>query len=53
MYKGKVVFVTGASKGIGNAIAEEYTNKGAKVIVADIIKGEFKDGGMTKKMIYA
>ena len=32
----KVVIVTGASKGIGKAIADMYINEGAKVIVADI-----------------
>ncbi|HWJ78788.1 MAG TPA: glucose 1-dehydrogenase [Niallia sp.] len=35
-FSDKVVIVTGASKGIGKAIADMYINEGAKVIVADI-----------------
>lgn len=34
--EGKVAIVTGASSGIGQAIAELYAQNGAKVIVSDI-----------------
>lgn len=36
MFQGKVVIVTGASQGIGKAIASAYSQKGATVIAADI-----------------
>lgn len=35
-YDNTTVVVTGASKGIGNEIARQYANQGAKVIIADI-----------------
>lgn len=36
MFQGKVVIVTGAAQGIGEAIAKAYSHEGATVIVADI-----------------
>jgi len=33
MYSGKTVIVTGASSGIGNAIAAEFVEKGANVVI--------------------
>lgn len=36
MYKDKVVIVTGASNGIGKAIAKAYLQEDAYVILADI-----------------
>ena len=37
---GKVAIVTGAARGIGQAIAVELARKGANVVVSDIIPGE-------------
>ena len=34
-YKGKVVIVTGAGRGLGSSIAETYASKGAKVVLAE------------------
>ena len=34
-YKGKVVIVTGAGRGLGGSIARTYASKGAKVVLAE------------------
>jgi len=39
----KVVVVTGASSGIGKAVAEEYASRGAKVVLADVNYAKLKD----------
>jgi len=36
MYKGKIVIVTGAGRGIGQCIARTYASAGAKVLLAEI-----------------
>ncbi len=36
MFENKVAIVTGASRGIGYAIAEKFVRKGIKVVIADI-----------------
>jgi hypothetical protein len=43
MYKNKVVFVSGASNGLGNAIAKEYAKLNADVIAIDIIEHKFSE----------
>ena len=43
LLEGKVAIITGAGKGIGKAIAEEYGAQGAVVVVSDIDEGAAKD----------
>ncbi len=45
-FKGKVVIVTGGALGIGGVTAEEFANRGALVVVADIDRdaGEVIEG---------
>lgn len=46
MYKDKVVIVTGASRGLGNAIAKAYAKLNANVIAVDIIECKFKENNV-------
>lgn len=43
MYKNKVVFVTGAANGLGNAIAKAYAKLNAFVIAIDIVDTKFNE----------
>ena len=43
MLKDKVCIVTGAASGIGLAIAEAFTNEGAKVVMADINEAKLQE----------
>lgn len=49
--KNKVAIVTGSASGIGRAIAKEYAEKGAKVVVTDIQEEPREGGKPTHKMI--
>lgn len=46
MYKGKIVFVTGASNGLGNAIAKAYAKLNAFVIAIDIVDTKFDENNI-------
>lgn len=38
--QGKVVFITGAARGIGAEVARRLHNKGAKLVLTDLSKSE-------------
>ncbi len=48
--KDKVAIVTGAARGIGQAVAKRYIAEGAKVVLADI---DERDGGLAAKHLGA
>lgn len=48
---GKIAVVTGASSGIGRAIAISFASEGAKVVVADIIEQPREGGESTLEVI--
>ncbi|MBZ9814666.1 SDR family NAD(P)-dependent oxidoreductase [Mesorhizobium sp. CA7] len=48
---GKTVIVTGASSGIGRAIALKFAAEGANVVVADMVEQPIEDGESTTDMI--
>ena len=49
--KGKVAIVTGASSGIGRAIARRYAAEGASVVIADTVETPIEGGLPTKALI--
>lgn len=48
LFKGKVIIVTGGSKGIGRAVARSYCTEGARVVIGDI---DEKEGLETIRLI--
>jgi 3-oxoacyl-[acyl-carrier protein] reductase len=51
--KGKVTIVTGASQGIGRAIAELLAEKGSDLVLLDMLEGEELGSELSKKGIRA
>ena len=51
LLKDKVAIVTGASSGIGRAIARRYAAEGAAVVIADIVESPIEGGPSTVELI--
>jgi glucose 1-dehydrogenase len=51
LLKDKVAIVTGASSGIGCAIARRYAAEGAAVVIADIVESPIEGGSSTVELI--
>ncbi|TLY75763.1 MAG: SDR family NAD(P)-dependent oxidoreductase, partial [Gammaproteobacteria bacterium] len=48
---GKIAVVTGASSGIGRAIASSFASEGASVVIADITEQPVEGGDSTLDII--
>ncbi len=53
MLQNKIAIVTGASSGLGRAIALRYAGEGASVVVADIVESPLEGGETTLERIRA
>jgi len=51
LLKDKVAIVTGASSGIGRAIARRYAAEGAAAVIADIVESPIEGGPSTVELI--
>jgi NAD(P)-dependent dehydrogenase (short-subunit alcohol dehydrogenase family) len=51
LLKGKTAIVTGASSGIGRAIAQRYAAEGAAVVIADVVESPIEGGPSTVELI--
>ena len=51
LLKEKVIIVTGASSGIGRAIARKFSAEGARVVIADIVPEPLEGGEATLRQI--
>ena len=48
---GKTAVITGASSGIGRAIALSFAAEGARVVIADVVAGPIEGGEPTVELI--
>ncbi len=51
VFKDKIAVVTGGVKGIGRAICEEFSEKGAVVCVIDILPNDYFVGDIADKEV--
>lgn len=49
--EGKTVIVTGAASGIGKAVAQEFLNIGANVVISDMAENAHRDGCKRRSVI--
>jgi glucose 1-dehydrogenase len=53
LLRNKVAIITGASSGLGRAIAQRYASEGAKVVLADVTETPLEGGAPTAELIRA